>query len=154
MRSRISYLVFAVLLLGGMALFAWTNPSYQKAFEAKWYYFMGDYDEAYRLAKEAYDEDPYNRMALTVMTRSEVAQKYLDYIHEGEAYLRRIEEIAAHEPVKEADRIRIKLMCEVMMERFDRLASSSRLTDEALVERARSIYREFRELYDSLFKRK
>jgi tetratricopeptide (TPR) repeat protein len=154
MRSKLLYLLFAGALLGGMALFAWTNPSYQKAFEAKWYYFMGDYDEADRLAKEAYELDPYNRMALTVMTRSEVAKKYLGYIREGHEYLRRIEEIAAKEPVDEADRVRIKMMCEVMMGRYEKLLSSSRLTDEELVARARVIYEKFRDLYDSLFKQK
>ena len=98
MRSKVTYLLFAMLLLGGMALFAWTNPSYQKAFEAKWHYFMGEYDEAYRLAKEAYELDRYNRMALTVMTQTEVAEKYLDYIREGAKYLHLIESIAKRSP--------------------------------------------------------
>jgi len=153
MRSKISYLLLAALLLGGMALFAWTNPSYQKAFEAKWYYFMGDYDAAYALAKEAYRLDPYNRMALTVMTRTEVAERYLAYIREGTRYLRTIEEIAAKRPVDEADRIRIKMMCEVMIGRFEEMDATP-LADEELVERARNLYEKFRTLYASLFKQK
>ncbi|WP_456450146.1 hypothetical protein [Hydrogenimonas sp.] len=151
MRSKITYLLFAMLLLGGMALFAWTNPSYQKAFEAKWHYFMGEYDEAYRLAKEAYELDRYNRMALTVMTQTEVAEKYLDYIREGAKYLHLIESIAEKEPIDEADKVRIKMMCEVMMDRYEKL-TATRLTDDELVARARQIYEKFRVLYDSLFK--
>ena len=150
MRSRLLSLMLALLLLGGMAIFAWTNPSYQKAFEAKWHYFMGEYDEAYRLAKEAYELDPYNRMALTVMTRTETAERYMDYIREGLEYLHRIESIADRPPIDEADRVRIKMMCEVMMGRYERLARTP-LSDEELVERARRIYEKFSALYRSLF---
>ncbi|WP_300368377.1 hypothetical protein [Hydrogenimonas sp.] len=151
MSSKITYLLFAVLLLGGMAIFAWTNPSYQKAFEAKWHYFMGDYDEAYALAKEAYALDRYNRMALTVMTQTEVAERYLGYIREGAGFLRQIEDIANHPPISEADKIRIKMMCEVMIERYEKLVAT-RLTDDELVERAHNIYEKFKSLYSSLFK--
>ena len=150
MRSKLIYLLLALALLGGMAIFAWTNPSYEKAFEAKWHYFMGEYDEAYRLAKEAYELDPYNRMALTVMTRTETARRYLDYIREGLEYLHRIESIADHPPIDEADKVRIKMMCEVMMERYERLAKTP-LSDEELVERARRVYEKFASLYRSLF---
>ncbi|WP_300363202.1 hypothetical protein [Hydrogenimonas sp.] len=151
--SRIVYALFALLLLGGMAIFAWTNPSYQKAFEAKWYYFMGEYDEAYQLAKEAYELDRYNRMALTVMTQTEVAERYLDYIREGTAFLNKIEEIANRSPIGEADRIRVKMMCEVMMDRFEKMDATP-LADDELVERARNIYNKFKSLYTSLFKQK
>ncbi len=153
MRSRFTYLAVALLLLGTMGLFAWINPSYQKAFEAKWYYFTGKYDEAYRLAKEAYEADPYNRMALTMMTRAQWAKKYLDYIKEGLGYLHEIEKIADRSPVSEADRLRIKWMCEVMIGRYERLASTP-LTDEELEERAHGIYEKFVSLYEQLFKQK
>ncbi|WP_201352462.1 hypothetical protein [Hydrogenimonas urashimensis] len=151
--SRIVYALLALLLLASMAVFAWINPSYQKAFEAKWYYFMGDYDEAYALAKEAYALDPYNRMALTVMTQTEVAERYLGYIREGAAFLRQIEEIANRQPISNADRIRVKMMCEVMIERYEKLIATP-LTDEELIERARNIYEKFKNLYTSLFKQK
>ncbi|WP_353661847.1 hypothetical protein [Hydrogenimonas sp. SS33] len=150
MGSKFTYLLLALLLLGGMALFAWTNPSYQKAFEAKWHYFMGEYDEAYRLAKEAYRLDPYNRMALTVMTRTERAEKYLAYIRDGLRYLHAIETIADRSPVSEADRARIKMMCEVMLGRYENLAATP-LGDEELAERARDIYTKFKTIYRDLF---
>ncbi|WP_456381492.1 hypothetical protein [Hydrogenimonas sp.] len=153
MGSRWVYLFVAFLLLGGMAVFAWLNPSYQKAFEAKWYYFMGDYDEAYRLAHEAYALDRYNRMALTVLTRTEVAERYLDYIHEGRSFLKRIEAIAERERIEEADRLRIKMMCEIMLGRYERLVATP-LADDRLVEEAKEIYEKFRILYSSLFKQK
>ena len=151
--SRIVYALFALLLLGGMVVFTWTNPSYQKALEAKWFYFMGDYDRAYELAKEAYDLDRYNRMALTVMTQTEVAEQYLNYVREGTKFLRQIEAIADGPPISEADKIRVKMMCEIMIDRYEKLVAT-RLTDEELVEQARNIYEKFEILYASLFKQK
>jgi len=150
MGSRLTIFLLALALLGGMAVFAWTNPSYQKAFEAKWHYFMGEYDEAYRLAKEAYRLDPYNRMALTVMTRTERAERYLAYIRDGLRYLHAIEEIADRASVSEADKVRIKMMCEVMIGRYEKIAVTP-LSDRELAERARDIYRKFETIYHDLF---
>lgn len=150
MRSRLVYLLLALSLLAAMAIFALTNPSYEKALEARWQYFMGNYDEAYRIAKEAYELDRYNRMAFTVMTQTEVAKRYLDYIREGERYLDLIEDVANHPPIGEADRVRIKIMCEVMMGKYEKL-SPTKLTDRDLVERAEEIYKKFESLYRSLF---
>jgi len=153
MQSRVVYTILALSLLAAMAVFALTNPSYEKAFEARWYYFMGNYDEAYKVAKEAYELDPYNRMAFTVMTQTEVAKRYLDYIREGERYLELIEDTANHPPIGEADKVRIKMMCEIMIGRYERL-SPTKLTDKELVERAEEIYGKFKSLYESLFKQK
>ena len=141
-------LLLLVALLGGMALFAWSNPSYEKAFEAKWYYFTGDYESAYRLAAEAYEMDPYNRVALTVMRQTEVARKYVAYIEEGEAFLRRIEELVEKGPLESADRTRIRMMCEIMLDRYETL-SATPLTDENLVKRAAKVRSEFETLYRS-----
>ena len=153
MKCKVIYALLALSLLAGMAIFAFTNPSYEKAFEARWHYFMGNYDEAYKIAKEAYELDPYNRMALTVMAQTEVAKEYLDYIREGERYLVAIEEAANHPPIADADRIRIKMMCEIMIEKYMKL-SATKLTDRELVERAEEIYKKFKSLYTSLFKQK
>ena len=153
MQSKALYLLLALALLGAMAIFAWTNPSYEKAFEAKWYYLTGDYDTALKLAEAAYEEDPYNRMALTTLNRAKIAKIYADYIHEGENYFQTIEAIARHKPIDEADRIRIKMMCEVMLGRYAALPDTP-LVDPALKKEAHTIYRKFKELYDSLFKAK
>ncbi|MCF6202004.1 MAG: hypothetical protein L3J42_07790 [Hydrogenimonas sp.] len=150
MQSKITYLLIALSMLAAMAIFAFTNPSYEKAIEARWLYFMGNYDEAYEVAKEAYELDNYNRMAFTVMRQTEVAKKYLDYIREGERYLKLIEDAANHPPLGEADKVRIKLMCEVMIGKYEKL-SPTKLTDKELVERAKQIYKKFKTLYSSLY---
>jgi len=150
MQSKLLITAFAILLLLLMVLFALVNPSYEKAFKAKWYYASGDYDKALVLAKEAYELDPYNRVALTVMKRSEIAKKFEDFIKEGESYLKRIEAIANNSTIKDADKIRIKMMCEVMIERYSSL-SPSKLIDERLVNRAKEVYEKFDKLYISIF---
>ena len=153
MQSKLLFLALSILLLLLMVLFALTNPSYEKAFKAKWYYMSGEYEQALVLAKEAYKLDPYNRVALTVMRQSEIASKFVDYIKEGKAYLEQIEAIADNPPIQPADKTRIKMMCEVMIGRYPSLPSS-RLTETKLVDRAKEIYEKFNTLYVSLFGKK
>jgi len=146
--NRMIYLIVALFLVG-MAAFAFFNPSYEKAFEAKWHYMMGEYDQAYALAKEAYDLDHYNRMAFTIMTQTEVSKQVLDYIREGSDYLRQIDTMMRSD-LSEADRLRIKMMCEVMIEKYPKLAPT-KLTDPDLVQEAETIYKKFKNIYSSLF---
>jgi hypothetical protein len=69
----------AFLILLFMIVFFVVNPSYEKSIEAKYYYEIGDYKEAQRLAKEAFSLDVYNRMSSTVMAQSAIAMEYLSY---------------------------------------------------------------------------
>ena len=153
MPSKLLYTLLALALLGGMAYFAWTNPSYQRAFEAKWYIVTGDYETAYALADEAYRLDPYNRLSLSVMTQAKAARQYVAYLKEGSEYLHRIERIVEKRPLSDADRVRIKLMCEVMIEAYRQLPDP-RFVDPELAERAKRRHDEFVTLYASLFKQK
>jgi tetratricopeptide (TPR) repeat protein len=150
MQSKLLFLALSILVLLLMVLFALTNPSYEKAFKAKWYYMSGEYEQALVLAKDAYKLDPYNRLALTVMKQTEIAQKFVDYIKEGKAYLEQIEAIANNPPIKEPDKIRIKMMCEVMIDRYS-LLPSSKLTKSNLKDQANEIYKKFEKLYESIY---
>jgi hypothetical protein len=143
------YLIVALFLLG-MAAFALFNPSYEKAFEAKWHYMMGEYDQAYTLAKEAYELDHYNRMAFTIMTQTDVSRRVLDYIREGHEYLKQIDQMLQQSPLPEDDRLRVKMMCEVMMEKYPKLAPT-KLTDSKLVDESERIYKKFKTIYSTLF---
>ena len=57
MRGKLLFVV-ALILLGSMALYFLTHPSYERSLEAKFYYNIGDYKQAYLLAKEAFEIDP------------------------------------------------------------------------------------------------
>lgn len=64
------FLIFGVMIAGMIF-----NPSYQKSLEARFYYTIGDYNKAYNLAKEAFEQDLYNRMASAVMIQPQTALK-------------------------------------------------------------------------------
>ena len=151
MPSKMLYLLIAVGLLAGMAFFAWSAPSYEKAFEAKWYYFTGASDEAQRLAEEAYRLDPYNRMALTVKTRAARAKELKNYVEEGREYLEKIDAIASKGVITKPDEVRIKMMIEIMVQRYRQIKPTP-LDDMRLLQEARGVYQKFETLERTLFR--
>ncbi len=140
--------VATVLFTAGYFFF---NPSYERSLEAKFYYMIGDYNEAHRLASEAFERNAYNRMASTIMAQSQTAMKFVDYIEESKRYMARITEIAAQEGVGDAERTRIKMMCEIMIDSYVRI-SATVVTDEALVNEATHYRDKFQKLYDEITK--
>ena len=58
--------------------------------EAKTFYELGEYEKAYQLAKKAYELEPYNRMAFTILTQSEIAKEWKNYIEESKNYFKKI----------------------------------------------------------------
>jgi len=141
-------IVLTMLALGG--LFFFSSSSYQNSFQARMYYFLGDYEQAYALAKRAYDEDVYNKMAFTVLTQSDIALQYEAYIYEGNSYLDIINTMSTKESISEADRSRIKIMSEIMIDGFLALPSS-KLTEKGLKESAQTMREKFRALHRELF---
>ncbi len=148
--KKILYSLFTVLIIGAVFLYFYTNESYRKSIEAKYYYIKGDFKKAYILSKEAFDIDPYNKMAFTVMTQSKISAKFQEYIEDGRKYLKKIEEISNQKRVTKSDKIRIKMMCETMLERFKRLTPTA-LTDKKLKKEAFDIYSKFKKIHEELF---
>lgn len=145
------YTIAAILLVIALASYAlWTSPSYTKSLEARVYYFLGNYERAYTLASESYTVDQYNKMAFTVMTQSKIAKDFEAYIKQGNEYLQRIDVISAQESFAPADRNRVKMMCEIMIESYDAL-NATQLTDEELQKRALQMRQKFKQLYEELF---
>lgn len=135
-----------IALMGGYFLL---NPSYEKSIESKFYYTIGDYKEAYRLANEAFELNSYNRMASTVMAQSVTALKFVRYIEQSETYLRSISEIADADQISAREKIRIKLMCEIMMDEYLKIAPTV-VTDHELVEKVEHYHRQFVGLYEKV----
>jgi hypothetical protein len=81
-------------------------------------------------------------MALTVMNQSQYAIDYLDYINEAESYLEQINEIAKKRGVNRADRLRIKMMCTIMIGKYKTLKGSV-LIKEGLRKEGTEIYLKF-----------
>ena len=149
MKTKLFFPLLALGFVLAMAIYFILNPSYQKSLEAKFYYETGNYKEAYRLANEAFSMDIYNRMASTIMTQSQTSMKYEDYIKEAKEYLAKINEIVSKDSVSESDRAKIRMMSQIMVESYKKLAPSV-VTDEKLVKEAREYYKNFEQLLEKV----
>lgn len=144
---------FATIVL--MVMYFMFNPSYERSIQAKYYYATGEYKTAHRLATEAFELDSYNRMAATIMTQSQMAMKFVDYIEQSKAYQKQISAIANAKHISRSDKAKMKLICEIMMESYDKISLIYRdgravVLDEALVEEARKYHQQFADLYEKI----
>ena len=149
MKTKILFPAVAVFLLLVMGGYFLTHPSYDKSIRAKYYYEIGDYKQAYSLAKEAFSLDVYNRMASTVMAQSQTSLKYVSYIEMGKKYMQEIDEIATKEVVSDADKAKIRLICEIMMSAYIKLAPSV-VTDKELVMQTAKYHDSFEKLLEKV----
>lgn len=140
--------VVMVLIMGGYFLI---NPSYQKSLQAKYYYEVGDYKEALTLAKEAFSIDVYNRMASTIMAQSITSLKYTSYINDAKKYMTQINDIATHEFISDADKAKIRLICNIMISQYVKLAPSV-VTDKDLVKESAEYNEKFEKLLEKINK--
>ena len=142
MLPKIKLIIFVAVVLSASIYYFSTNPSYQDSIQARVYYYLGNYSEAYKFAKRAYVEDSYNKMANTIMVQSAIAKEYEEYIGQGSSYLKKIREISAKKDYNEADRARIRMMCDIMINSFDNITYSD-LIQKSLVKRTRETKNEF-----------
>lgn len=149
MSNKIVFPLTAIGIIFIMWLYFLINPSYQKSIQAKYYYEMGEYKEALVLAKEAFSIDVYNRMSSTIMAQSLTALKYVDYINMGKKYMLNINEIATHESVSDGDRAKIRIICEIMVDSYVKLAPSV-ITDTELVQSAAEYNSKFEKLLEKV----
>lgn len=135
MTSKIFFPALSVLIVLIMAGFFLLNPSYEKSIEAKYYYEISEYKKAYALAKEAFGMDIYNRMASTIMAQSKISIKYVDFIDDAKKYMQSINEIATNDIISDGDKARMRLICEIMISSYVKLAPSV-ITDKELTDSA------------------
>ena len=149
MNIRITIVLFSASTIAFMALYFFFNPSYQKSLQAKYYYEVGDYNEAYSNAKEAFGLDSYNRMAATVMAQSQTSLKYVKYVNESKGYMSQINDIVNKENIEDSDKARIRLICEIMKSSYIKLAPSI-ITDKELVQDAAYYHAGFEQLLEKV----
>lgn len=152
MGSRLTIIIASLSLILLMGIFFLVNPSYEKSIRAKYYFETGAYNEALVLSKEAFAIDVYNRMASTIMAQSITSLKYVDYINMGEKYIKEIDDIATHEFISDADKAKIRLICEIMISSYIKLAPSV-ITDEELVKQSAHYYQKFEKLLEKVNKK-
>ena len=151
MNSKLMIPIIALSLILIMGVYFLVNPSYEKSIRAKYYFETGDYKQALVLSKEAFSIDVYNRMAATVMAQSITSLKYVKYIEMAKKYMKDINEIATHEFISDADKARIKMICEIMLGSYIKLAPSV-ITDIKLVEDAAMYQQKFEKLFEKVNK--
>ncbi len=150
MPFNIKLILFVAVLFGGSLYYFSTSPSYKNSVQARVYYFLGNYESAYELAKLALREDIYNKMANTVMAQSKIAKEFEAYIELGNKYLIKIDKISSKKEFSLADRARVKMMCEIMIESYKNLAPST-LTKKSLLQNSKEMQKKFIQLYEELF---
>lgn len=149
MQSKFLFPLIALGIVLFMAVYFIINPSYQKSIQAKYYFEIAEYKEAYSLASEAFSLDVYNRMASTIMAQSKTSVLYVEYINQAEEYMLEINKIAKKEKISTADRARIKIMSEIVVDSYVKLAPSV-LTNKDLVKNATNHHDEFEKLLDKV----
>ena len=149
MNSKLLFPLFAFGLILVMGIYFLINPSYERSIEAKYYYETGDYKEAYTLAQEAFSLDVYNRMASTIMAQSRTSLKYVEYIEEAKSYMLQVNEIAQKDLITKADRARMRIMSEIIVKSYVKLAPSI-ITDTELVEEAAKQHKNFKILLEKV----
>jgi tetratricopeptide (TPR) repeat protein len=138
-----------IVVVATFSLYFFMSHSYKLSLEAKVHYYLSDYDKAYKLAKQAHDADSYNRMAATVMTQSQLALEYVVYHKDALEYLEKIKELSKAQYIDKADKIRMKFMAEIMIERHEKLTPTV-VIDVALKEQAKSYFLEFKKIHEKV----
>jgi len=151
MNTKFTLILVAAFVLVLMSLFFLINPSYKISIEAKYHYELGEYKEAYELAQEAFSIDLYNRMASTVMAQSKISLKYVSYIDLANKYMKTINEIATHKDISDADKAKIRTICEIMLGTYLKLTPSI-ITDKELVDKVASYNKKFENLHEKVNK--
>ncbi|MBU1658654.1 hypothetical protein KKG72_06330 [bacterium] len=149
MKNKLLFPLVALALIAVMGIYFLVNPSYEKSIKAKYYYEIGDYKEALALSKEAFSSDVYNRMASTVMAQSLTSLKYVAYIDMAKKYKKDIDAIANHETISDGDKAKIKLICEIMLSSYVKLAPSV-ITNDTLVNEAAKYHSGFEKLLEKV----
>ncbi len=131
-------------------LYFYFNPSYRLSWEAKYFFETGNYEKAYTLAREAYALNPYNKMAFSIKTQSKIAAQWQQFIDDFDTYFSQIEKIANKPYITDKDKLRIKMMLEILLGEYKTLKPSLLLSKE-LKKEAKTRYIKAKELYEKLF---
>jgi len=147
-KSKFSLIIAAIFILFA-AIFFSANKPYRLAFEAKFYYQTGDFKKAFELSSEAMSLDAYNKMAATLVNQSRNSLKFRSYLDDGERYASMIKKMSLTQ-ILPADKKRILLMCDVMIEGYGELPNSP-LVGRELKNDAKNMKENFARVKNELF---
>jgi tetratricopeptide (TPR) repeat protein len=140
-----------IIFILGVVIFIFVfTDSYKLSIKARMKYMTGEYKEARALARKAFELDPYNKMAFSIVAQSKIAVKMQDYILDADKYIKRVEELSLKGDFSNSDHIKIKYYCEIMIEKYKKL-NPTVMTDKDLYEACTLKYKKFQQIYDELF---
>jgi len=135
-------LIVALFFVIAMFLYFILNTSYHNSIQAKYYYVLGDYENAYSYADLAYKQESYNLMAYTVRQQSVRALELVKYIKQAKIYYEKINFLSIKPALSIADRSRMRIYARIVVEGYDDLTWTI-LTDKNLVKEAKRLRDEF-----------
>ena len=147
---KIVFNIVLLLVVGLVIFFFIFTESYKLSLKAKVKYGLGEYQEARKLAKEAFDLDPYNKMAVSILAQSKISSVLKDYLNDSKEYLKKIDFLTEKNIFSDADKIKIKMICEVMIGRYKKL-NPTIMTDKALYEECTAYYNKYQKIYKELY---
>jgi hypothetical protein len=83
------------------------------------------------------------------MAQSITALKYVAYLDDAKKYKQELDAIARHEIITDADKAKIRLICEIMLSSYVKLAPSV-ITDKELVQNAAEYNQQFEKLLEKV----
>ena len=90
-------------------------------------------------------------MAFTIKMQSKIAKEWQNFINDADNFFDKIQKIANKNKITEKDKLRIKLMLEILLDEYKTLKPSL-LIPKNLKEKAKEKYLKARELYEKLFR--
>jgi len=141
-----------ILIFFGVVAYFSFNTSYRLSLEAKYFFEIRDYEKAYKLAKEAFILDPYNKMAFSIKTQAKIAEQWQNFINDANNYFKEIEQIANKKNITDKDKLRIKIMLEILLSEYKTLKPSILIPKDLKTE-AKIQFLKARELYEKIFRK-
>jgi hypothetical protein len=92
-------------------------------------------------------------MAFTIMTQSKIAKDWVRFIQDSDRYFKEIEKIANKPIITKKDRLKIKIMLEILLGEY-KILKPSLLLPESLKEEAKKRYEKVKKLYEKLFRKR
>jgi len=83
------------------------------------------------------------------MAQSKTSLKYVKYNNSAKDYMKKINIIANKDTISDADKAKIKIMCEIMIDSYIKLAPSV-ITDKELVLETKNYYKNFEKLLEKV----
>jgi len=92
-------------------------------------------------------------MAFSIYTQSQIAKEWQNFINDAKEYFKKIEEIANKENITKKDKLKIKMMLEIVIDEYENLKQSL-LISESLKERAKKEYLKAKKIYEEVFNKR